>query len=407
MKLLYISNEYPPETGNGGIGTYTKNCAEGMAARGHTVYVICRSESGERFTTTNCGVVVHRTMPGYYPLPSHRVFFPLRNLSYRAIPESLIRLAWANQAYETYTKEIVSKGTIDIVEYPECGGEGFYFSNEKGLCKVARLHTPWEMVRKLDKIRQLPLDRALLSYIERNAARRASLVTSPTQALAGILKKSWNLPQVIVIPNPILHRSYSMTEGNELLFLGRIEYRKGAHILIEAYRRLCRHLTPPPLRLVGLPYGKLPDGADYGDYIARLIADIPGNGSIEWVRGVKYPGVIDYLRRSSIALFPSLWENMSYSCLEAMASGLAVVASNCGGFPEMITHGKTGLLVEAQSADALMEAVKSLILSPQLTKEIGSNARLHVSKQYSAESVCSKTETMYMDLLQRYGHGKK
>jgi glycosyltransferase involved in cell wall biosynthesis len=407
MNLLYISNEYPPETGNGGIGTYTKYCAEGMAARGHNVYVICRSESGERSITTICGVIVYRTMPGFYPLPSHRIFFPLRNLCYHAIPDSLIRLAWAKQAYETYKNEIVSKGAIDIVEYPECGGEGFYFSNERGLSKVARLHTPWEMVRKLDNIMQLPLDRILLSYLERSAVRRASLITSPTHALAGILKKRWNLSEVIVIPNPIFHCSYSLTEGTDLLFLGRIEYRKGVHILIEAYRQLCNHLTPPLLRLVGSAYGKLPDGTDYGDHIARLIATIPDNGSIEWVRGVKHPCVIDYIRRSSIALFPSLWENMSYSCLEAMASGLAVVASNCGGFPEMITHGETGLLVEAQSAEALMEAVKKLIVSPQLTKKIGNNAQLHVRKHFGAESVCPRIETMYKGLLQRRSHGKK
>ena len=46
MRILFISNEYPPDTGLGGIGTYTGHIAEGLALRGHTVQVICRSVSG-------------------------------------------------------------------------------------------------------------------------------------------------------------------------------------------------------------------------------------------------------------------------------------------------------------------------------------------------------------------------
>jgi starch synthase len=150
---------------------------------------------------------------------------------------------------------------------------------------------------------------------------------------------------------------------------------------------------------VGKPYGKLPDGTDYGDFISRLIAGVPDNGTIEWVRGVKASSVIDYLRLSSIALFPSLWENLSYACLEAMASGLAVIASNCGGFPEMIAHGETGLLVEPHNSTALTEALMKLISQPKLVNTLGKNARLHVLKNYDTASVCPRIETMYLDFL--------
>jgi glycogen(starch) synthase len=404
MNILYISNEYPPETGHGGIGTYTKYCAEGMAARGHRVYVICRSPSMEESMSAIGGVIVLRTLPGRYPLPGHRFFFPLRNFCYHAIPQSLVRLAWARQAYQTYKNKLSGKVGIDIVEYPECGGEGFYFSRVKKLPGIARLHTPWEMVRKLDGITQAPIDCFLHDFVERRAVQTASLVTAPTQALADILKRRWRLSQVFVVPNPIPTDAFSIAKGADLLFLGRIEYRKGAHILIEAYARLCRRLTPPLLRLVGAPYGKLSDGTDYGDYISRLIDSVPANGSVEWVRGVNYSGVFDYIRRSSIAFFPSLWENMSYSCLEAMASGLAVVASNCGGFPEMITSGETGLLAEPKSVTSLMEAMKRLIMSSSLRKKLGGNARAAVRERFSSETVCPRIEAIYRDVLRRRFH---
>jgi glycogen synthase len=401
MNLLYISNEYPPETGYGGIGTYTKHCAEGMAARGHRVHVLCRSRTGETKTITEAGVIVHRIPAGAYPLPSHRMFYPLRWLCYRAIPESLVRLAWAKIVYETYANELSKQEHIDIIEYPECGGEGYYFSNAICIVKIVRLHTPWEMVRKLDRLPHHPIDRMVLSHLERHAARSATHVTSPTQSLADILKRQWNLSKPFVIPNPIPSSAYQLTEGRDLLFLGRVEHRKGVHILIEAYSRLCRHITPPLLRLVGAPYGKLPNGTDYGDFISNLILKVPSQGKVEWIQGVPSSFVSNYLRQSSIAIFPSLWENFSYACLEAMASGLAVIASDCGGFSELIVQGKTGLLVEARNTDALTETLKKLISQPLYAKSIGIQARCIVGKRYDSTIVCEKTEQMYGDFLEK------
>jgi glycogen synthase len=401
MNILYISNEYPPETGHGGIGTYTKHCAEGMAARGHNVRVLCRSESGEPSITAESGVWVQRIPAGSYPLPSQRFFFHVRKFCYHAVPDSLVRLAWAKKVYETYRHGLSEFEAPDIIEYPECGGEGYYFSEVRDIVKIVRLHTPWEMVRKLDDIRQPPCDRYLLSHIERSAARHASFLTSPTQALAAIVKRRWRLSCSVVIPNPIPSTDFTLSEGNDLLFLGRVEHRKGVHILIEAYSQLCRLVTPPPLRLVGKPYGKLQDGTEYGDFISRLIARVPLNGLIEWIKGAPYASVKTYLRQSSIALFPSIWENLSYACLEAMASGLAVIASHCGGFPEMIAHGETGVLVEPNNAPALTEALLKLIREPQLLKKIGANARDHIGKNYDTELICKRVETVYLDFLTR------
>ncbi len=401
MILLYISNEYPPETGHGGIGTYTKHCAEGMAARGHRVHVLCRSPTGEQKTTVESGVFVHRISPGTYPLPSRRIFYPVRRLCYRALPDSLVRLAWAKIAYETFVHELSEREKIDIIEYPECGAEGYYFSNEHAIVKIVRLHTPWEIVQKLDRLPQVPFDRSVCSHLERSAARHAAFVTSPTQSLAELLKRRWHLRQPVVIPNPIPSIAYPFAEGNGILYLGRIERRKGVHILIEAYSRLCRRITPPSLLLVGAPYGNLSGDRSYADRISELISKVPSNGVVDWVHGVPSYSVIDYLRRSSIAVFPSIWENLSYACLEAMVSGLAVVASNCGGFPEMIDHGETGLLVETQNVDALTEALSDLVTQPLMMKKMGMLARSRIIENYDTASVCERIEKMYLNFLEK------
>jgi Glycosyltransferase len=399
MNILYISNEYPPETGYGGIGTYTMHSAEGMAARGHSVHVLCRSQSAEAFIIKQQGVVLHRISPGVYPLPSQRIFYPFRKLCYKAIPHSLARLAWARQVYTAYKGLIASKQKFDIIEYPDCGGEGYYFSKERSVPRVIRLHTPWEMVRSLDTIREGLFDRSLLGHIERRTAHCATAITAPTSALSRELTSRWHIKNITVFPNPLPLGNSTMTSGNDWIYTGRIEYRKGVHILIEAYARLCESKTPPLLRIIGMPYGKLPDGSEYSDYIAHLITRKGCDRKIEWIHGVPLESIQVFLQRSNVAIFPSIWENLSYSCLEAMANGLAVVASQCGGFPEVITNEKNGLLFEPENVTQLTGILSNLLENPELRKNLGRNARKSIETVYNSSIVCKKAESFYENVI--------
>jgi glycogen synthase len=124
MNILFISNEYPPDTGFGGIGTYSRHAAEGLALRGHNVHVICRSIDAASSTVSENGVTLHRLVPGPYPLPQGRAFFLPRQICYRMIPQSLVRLAWATTVANACSTLINKAGPFDIIEYPECGAEG-------------------------------------------------------------------------------------------------------------------------------------------------------------------------------------------------------------------------------------------------------------------------------------------
>jgi len=157
MKILYISNEYPPETGYGGIGTYTMHCAEGMAARGHLVHVLCRSLSAEAFTIEQNGVMVHRTSPGVYPLPSHRIFYPVRMLCYKAIPHGLSRLAWARQVYAAYQGLVALKEKFDIIEYPIAEGKAIISQGNAAFPALSGFILPgkWSAVLTISTSRRL------------------------------------------------------------------------------------------------------------------------------------------------------------------------------------------------------------------------------------------------------------
>jgi glycosyltransferase involved in cell wall biosynthesis len=399
MRILYISNEYPPETGFGGIGTYTKNAAAGMASLGHDVHVICRSDSGEKRRYVDGAVTVHRAGAGTYPLPEGRLWYPVRSACRALLPETLIRLAWAKQACATLRGLQKMGERFDIVEFPECGAEGYYVAKHTTALAVVRLHTPWKTVAALDAIHQRPLDGALMSCTERAAARAARAVTSPTQSLASLVRKQWGISDITVYPNPIPVSEYALSEGSEWIYLGRVERRKGVHILLSAYANLCKSIDPPRLRIVGRPFGPWEDGREYGDYIDGLIRKSQIARKVEWIRGTDHDSVKDLLRRSSVAVLPSLWENFSYSCLEAMASGCAVVASRCGGFEEIFRDGENGVLFPAGNTEALTQALYRLYKQEDIRKRIGCAARAYVTRYCDTPVVSRQIEACYMHLL--------
>jgi glycogen(starch) synthase len=377
MNILYISSEYPVETGYGGIGTYTKYAAEGMVRRGHTVHVLCRSVSAEVKTTNENGVTVHRIPSLGYRIPQGKRFYLLRKACYKLLPHTLIRQAWA-KTVSAAVIDIERTAHFDIIEFPECGAEGFYLKGSLKPKRIARLHTPWETVRKLDKLQEAPLDTFFLSFMEKFSVKKATAVSSPSHALADQIKCHWNLKKITVFPNPIPLHNFSITKGTEWIYTGRVERRKGVHILIQAYNEISRRISVPPLYIIGSPYGFMADGMSYEDYIRDLMDKNGSGNTIKWVKGTTLDKVKDYLTNSSVAFLPSLWENFPYSCLEALACGLVVVASDCGGFPEIIKN----------------EAMYKLVKNPEKINYMSTKAR-ESARKFDSDIICKYIEKFY------------
>ena len=398
MRILYISNEYPPETGFGGIGTYTRCMAQAMAGRGHDVHVICRAADGTACRRHDGGVTLHRTPPGTFRLPPGRPWFAVRLLMRHLIPATLVKRAWSDEAAAAACRLVREDGPFDIVEYPECNGEGFSLPRSTART-VVRLHTPWSMIRSLDTIREGRVDRFFADRMEYRSVRRADAVTSPSHDLASRMKRQWGLRDVTVFPNPIPAGDYARTAGTGWIYTGRVERRKGVHVLLHAYGRLSRTMELPGLTLVGRAYGVSADGTTYESHITGLIREYGLDGRVQWVKGVPHDQVASHLAAASVAIFPSLWENFPYACLEAMASGLAVVTSRCGGFPDMIDEGVTGFMFEPGDVDGLSAVLRRLAGGPDTVRETGLHAREEVLRRFSSRTVGQTAESFYRSLV--------
>jgi glycosyltransferase involved in cell wall biosynthesis len=100
-----------------------------------------------------------------------------------------------------------------------------------------------------------------------------------------------------------------------------------------------------------------------------------------------------------IFVITSRSEGFSIATLEAMASGLPIVATRCGGPEEILEDGVTGVLVQNESAEAIADAIESLRNDPRRRSRLGEAARAAVWESYSLERQVQAYETLYQKCL--------
>jgi sugar transferase (PEP-CTERM/EpsH1 system associated) len=112
--------------------------------------------------------------------------------------------------------------------------------------------------------------------------------------------------------------------------------------------------------------------------------------------------VADLLAEADFFVLSSVTEGISLTLLEAMATGLPVVATDVGGNREVVAHGRTGLLVPARSPEPLAEAILRLVRNPETTRQMGAAARRRVEQEFDLRRVVARYEQLYLALLRQH-----
>lgn len=181
-----------------------------------------------------------------------------------------------------------------------------------------------------------------------------------------------------------------------ILAVGRLVPKKGYPVLLEALHRLVASGTDLQCQIVGA-----------GDLAGELDASIDrlGLGGLVTLSGAStHQEVAQAYRRadlfvqSSVVLPDGDRDGIPNSLLEAMSSGLAVVASNVSGIPEILTDSRTGLLVPPGDAGALAEALGRLAHDPALRASLGGAAREYVVKHLD-RTTCGQHTAAVFDLM--------
>lgn len=267
-------------------------------------------------------------------------------------------------------------------------------------------HTPAYLCRQISGIAVgwSRWDTQISERLEYYMARCARVLTSPSRKLAEDVAKQWcfDAATVRVVPNPIDHELFCPAEETAdddiLLYVGRISRYKGVETLIEALPAILKAFPEIRVRLVGKDHG--PDGMSMINHLRQRLRDLRvPEMTVEFVGPLEWSALPAVYRNAAVCVIPSFYESFSYTCVEAMASGCAVVASAVGAIPEIITDQVDGLLVPPSSPEALAAAVVHLMSDPALRRQLGMRARATTRDRFSTRVICEETERVYRSLL--------
>jgi glycosyltransferase involved in cell wall biosynthesis len=235
----------------------------------------------------------------------------------------------------------------------------------------------WSLRRRL--LPQSLVQRAL----ERIQAQRSDALLAPSAQLLEWARRLWpvgGLPAEVV-PNTVdVERLARLAAGpvpDELgsggplvAFSGRLEQRKGVHVLVEAMRLVWDRHPDARVALLGGQDGEW-NGRPMVDHLRELAR---GHDDRLLILG-RLPAerLFPCLAAADVVALPSLWESFSLAALEAMALGRPLVAT-AGVFPPFVRDDETALLVPPEDADALAGAVNRLLGDDELRARLGSAA---------------------------------
>lgn len=274
------------------------------------------------------------------------------------------------------------------------------------------------------QLRDIDLIITCSDYVTETIRSRFPLIAARCHTLHnGVDTDLFCPPQDVPLPSDDTER---------LLYVGRISPEKGLHVLIRAFKIVAASRPGLQLHLIGaaglMPYLFFwPDRRDrataslemfYGEtlfdmvrrqiilrgrgYLADLAAEIAGDDRIVFHSAVLQTELIEFYRQAKALVFPSVWnEPFGMPTAEAMACGLPVVSTYSGGIPEIVEHGRTGLLVPRGDAEELARAIGQLLTDPTRARAMGKAGRHRAVAHFSWDILARR----FVDLLERAEHG--
>jgi sugar transferase (PEP-CTERM/EpsH1 system associated) len=171
--------------------------------------------------------------------------------------------------------------------------------------------------------------------------------------------------------------------------VGRMQTVKDQTLLARAFIRALELEPALKARLRLVMVGDGPLRAE-----AQALLDAAGVADLAWLPGERHD-VPDVLRGLDCFVLPSLAEGISNTILEAMASGLPVIATCVGGNPELVSEGQTGALVPASDPVAMAQAIINYAANPERARTAGAKGRAEVERRFSMEAMVGAYRRLY------------
>lgn len=179
--------------------------------------------------------------------------------------------------------------------------------------------------------------------------------------------------------------------GGPAIAVGRLAAVKNIDALVRAMPPVIEQIPQFRLRIVG--------GGPCRPALEALSAELRLQDYVAFTGEAN--NVPQQLQQASMFVLPSLSEGVSLSLLEAMATGLPVVATGVGGNVEVVQDGETGFLVPPQEPASLAQAIIRLAADPELSRRMGAAGRRRIEATFDVRAMVRAYEGLYQECLSR------
>lgn len=405
LSIAYLTYRGKPHVG--GQGVYTRHLTKALVDLGHHVEVF----SGQPYPHVDGRVPVTKLpsldvfndhypgrFPAYWEIKTREDILELAQFSTGTFPEPL---AFSYRALRALKPRA---GEFDLVHDNQCLGYGI-LGIERHIPTIVTLHHP------ITKDRRLEMDHApnwrkrlsvgrWYSFVKmqgRVASRMPRIVVVSENSIKdihadmGVSHDRMRLVPVGVDPDLFRPLPDVVRIPGRLITTASADVAlKGLSYLLEAMAKL-RTERDVSLTIIGKPKeGKSMD----------LIHSLDLHRQVEFVSGVTDERIVELYAEAELAVVPSLYEGFSLPAIEAMATGIALVATDGGALPEVTgTDGGTVLSCPAGDADALGAAIARGLDDPELRARIGAAGRRRVLDRWTWRKCAEETVEQYREVL--------
>jgi len=392
LSVMFLTWEFPPRV-IGGISPHVFYLSKSLARNGVKVHVVTCDFPGAPAHETIEGVEVYRVDSYRNPSPDFATWVYLMNLNMQkeaaAIASRLSEKIDVFHAHDWLVatagiglKHVFRKPLLVTMHSTEIGRrDGLHTSTEKMIAETE----------------------AWLTY-------EAWKVICCSQYMVSHVKWAFGLPddKLVMVPNGVdLHvydkicrqdlkgfrMAFALPEEKLILFVGRLVYEKGAHVLINAIPKILEKVNAKFV-IVGSGYMK--------EQLSVIVKSMRLESKVLFTGFLDEDSLLKLQCSADVSVVPSLFEPFGIVALEAMAAKSPVVVSDTGGLGEIVEHDVTGVKVYPNNVESLAWGVAKVLSDERYRDSLRERALKRIQERYDWDKIAQKTERIYEGVLSEY-----
>ncbi len=372
MRICIITSaKFPPEEG---IGNYIYNMSKEFIKKGHNVVIITRGKFKKTYSEIYDGIKIYK-VPFVLLYPFHvHIHGIFLNKLLKSIEDDFDVI----HIHSPLPPLVNSQTPILLTIHSP-------MKNGANVLKITDLFT---LATKFQaKYISYPLEMKLI----KNSAMVTAVSTTVSKDLEDYGLKNMNVKLVYNgVDQNIFFPSNVRSEEKYVLYTGRISYGKGLVELINCAKEVCESRDDINFILAG-------DGPLLPN-LKKKVKKMGLQNRIQFLGRVDRKTIVNLYQNATIFAFPSYYEGLPGSLLEAMACQLPIVATEVPGNIELIEHNKNGILIPPKDPSALYKAIMVLLDDPNKREEIGKNARITIENKFTWDAVSDRILSCYNSL---------